>query len=205
MNTLVLSTFDIDGGAARAAYRLHLGLQSCGLNSKMMVQYKSSNDKTVLEPFSNLDKWVNRLRPRLDGLPLQLYPRRNCSIFSCQWLPDFIEPKLKHLSLDVINLHWNCGGFLRIESLAKFNIPLIWTIHDMWAFTGGCHYSQNCNRYTNSCGSCFQLHSDNAHDLSQWIWQRKAKAWRGLDLTIVAPSAWLAECARSSSLFRICE
>jgi glycosyltransferase involved in cell wall biosynthesis len=202
MNTLVLSTFDINGGAARAAYRLHLGLQSAGLNSKMMVQYKVSNDKTVLEPSSKLGKWVNRLRPTLDGLPLQLYPRRNCNIFSCQWLPDFIESKLKRLCLDVINLHWNCAGYLSIESLAKFKIPLVWTIHDMWAFTGGCHYSQNCDRYTSSCGSCFQLHSDNARDLSHWIWQRKAKAWRELDLTIIAPSAWLAKCARSSSLFR---
>ena len=202
MNTLVLSTFDINGGAARAAYRLHLGLQSAGLNSKMMVQYKTSNDKTVLEPSSKLGKWVNRLRPTLDGLPLQLYPKRNSNIFSCQWLPDCIESKLKRLRLDIINLHWNCGGYLSIESLAKLKKPLVWTIHDMWAFTGGCHYSQNCDRYTSSCGSCFQLHSNNTRDLSHWIWQRKAKAWKELNLTIVAPSAWLAKCARTSSLFR---
>lgn len=202
MNTLVLSTFDLNGGAARAAYRLHLGLQSGGLNSKMMVQYKSSNDKTVLEPSNKFGKWVNRLRPNLDGLPLQFYPKRNCNIFSCQWLPNLLESKLKHLCLDVINLHWNCGGYLSIESFAKFKIPLVWTIHDMWAFTGGCHYSQGCDRYTGSCGSCFQLHSNNPHDLSHWIWQRKAKAWKELDLTIVAPSIWLAQCAKSSSLFK---
>lgn len=202
MNSLVLSTFDLNGGAARAAYRLHQGLQSSGINSKMLVQYKSSNDTTVLESSSKLEKWVNRLKPTLDGLPLKFYPQRNCNIFSCQWIPDCIESKLKHLCLDVINLHWNCSGYLSIESLAKLKRPLIWTIHDMWAFTGGCHYSQNCDRYTSSCGSCFQLHSNNTRDLSHWIWQRKAKAWQDLDLTIVAPSTWLAECAKSSSLFR---
>jgi glycosyltransferase involved in cell wall biosynthesis len=71
----------------------------------------------------------------------------------------------------------------------------------MWAFTGGCHYSQDCDRYTASCGVCPQLHSNKNWDLSRWVWQRKAKAWRNLNLTIVALSSWLGKCASSSSLF----
>jgi glycosyltransferase involved in cell wall biosynthesis len=89
-----------------------------------------------------------------------------------------------------------------IEALSKFNKPIVWTLHDMWAFTGGCCYSQECDRYTKSCGNCPVLGSNKAFDLSRWVWQRKAKAWEDLKLSIVTPSNWLAECAKSSSLFQ---
>jgi glycosyltransferase involved in cell wall biosynthesis len=72
----------------------------------------------------------------------------------------------------------------------------------MWAFTGGCHYSGDCEGYTKSCGSCPQLQSKTNWDLSRWVWQRKRKAWNNLNLTIVTPSKWLAECAKASSLFQ---
>lgn len=84
--------------------------------------------------------------------------------------------------------------------MKRLDLPLVWTCHDMWAFTGGCHYSGNCDRYTKSCGSCPQLHSGTDRDLSRWVWQRKHQAWKELNLTIVTPSKWLAECARNSSL-----
>ncbi|MEW6496178.1 MAG: glycosyltransferase, partial [Cyanobacteriota bacterium] len=58
------------------------------------------------------------------------------------------------------------------------------------------------DRYNNSCGACPQLGSQKNEDLSRWVWQRKAKAWKNLNLTIVTPSHWLAKCASSSSLFQ---
>ncbi len=72
----------------------------------------------------------------------------------------------------------------------------------MWAFTGGCNYTQTCDRYKDSCGECLFLHSKQQDDLSHWVWKRKAQAWKNLDLTIVTPSTWLADCARLSSLFK---
>ena len=71
----------------------------------------------------------------------------------------------------------------------------------MWAFTGGCHYSEHCTRYVDQCGTCPHLGSHQDRDLSRQLWQRKAKAWRNLNLEIVAISHWLADCARKSSLF----
>jgi glycosyltransferase involved in cell wall biosynthesis len=71
----------------------------------------------------------------------------------------------------------------------------------MWPFTGGCHYNGKCDRYTHSCGACPQLHSSKEADLSRWIWQRKAKAWKNINLTLVTPSKWFAERAKTSSLF----
>jgi glycosyltransferase involved in cell wall biosynthesis len=197
MNVLHLSTSDIEGGAARAAYRLHQGLQSVGVDSQMLVRAKSSADRTVIHEKTVLTK----LGPMSSGLPLRRYHQRDNVMFSAQWFPDAIAPRVKRLNPDVIHLHWVCNGFLQIETLAKLDKPIVWTLHDMWPLTGGCHYAQECDRYQKSCGNCPQLKSLCEQDLSRQVWRRKAKAWKSLNLTLVAPSNWVADCARSSSLF----
>lgn len=197
MNVLHLSTSDIDNGGARAAYRLHQGLRSLGCTSKMLVRAKFSSDPTVMVERSALTK----LGPPISEIPLRLYPR-NSGMFSPQWFPDVLAAKTAQLNPDVINLHWVCNGYLCIETLARFNKPLVWTLHDMWPFTGGCHYNQDCDKYKTSCSACPQLHSNRSWDLSRWVWQRKAQAWKDAKLTIVASSKWMADCARSSSLFK---
>ena len=202
MNILILSTNDIQGGAARATYRLHQGLHDIGIASQMLVQTKLSDDRTVISPQTKLEKGWAKIRPTLDAIPLQFYQQRDRTPYSVQWLPDRIPSKIAEIDPDIIHLHWINAGYLNIETIAKFNKPIVWTLHDMWAFTGGCHYSGECDRYNQSCGSCPQLNSKRDWDLSRWVWQRKAKAWQNLNLTIVTPGNWLAKCAASSSLFQ---
>jgi glycosyltransferase involved in cell wall biosynthesis len=202
MKILLLSTQDMLGGAARASYRLHKGLQNIGINSQMLVQEKYSDDKTVFAPSIRMFQGLARSKLTFDALPLKFYRQRSENIFSLQWLPDRVIPKIAAINPDIINLHWISGAFVHIETLAKLKRPLVWTLHDMWAFTGGCHYSGDCDRYTQSCGTCPQLGSHKDSDLSRWVWKRKTNAWKKLNLTIVTPSFWLAKCARSSSLFQ---
>lgn len=73
---LLISTNDINGGAARAAYRLHRGLQSINISSQMLVQNKESDDYTVIAPATKLSKVIGKLKPTLDLLRLQLYPNK---------------------------------------------------------------------------------------------------------------------------------
>ncbi len=202
MKILLVSTFDTKGGASRATYRLHQGLLQQNINSRILVQEKLSNDTTVIAPHTKLQEGIARAKITFDNFPLKLYPKRDTNIFSVQWLPDRILSQVIKFNPDVINLHWVSGGYMQIETLAKLKRPIIWTLQDMWAFTGGCHYSQNCDHYTQACGACPQLHSQRDWDLSHWIWHRKAHAWKNLNLTIVTPTSWLAKCASSSSLFQ---
>ena len=201
---LLLSTDDNDPGASRGAYRLHQGLQRIGVDSQMLVQTKQTRDKTVIGSLdsSGTGQVITGARLTLGQLPLKFYRNRDRSNYSLQWLPDNIAAKVDQLEPNIINLHWICNSYLQIETLAKLNKPLVWTLRDMWAFTGGCHYNGDCDRYINSCGACPQLGSKKNWDLSRWVWQRKSKAWKNLDLTIVTLSSWLAECARHSSLFK---
>ena len=203
MKTLLLNTSDTGGGAARAAYRLHEGLRNLKVDSQMLVAVKSSSDRSVVgtSAQSGIGKARTGLRLTLDQLPLKFYSQGGTTNFSPHWFPDRVNHQVVQLAPDIINLHWVSAGFLQIETLKKFKRPLVWTLHDMWAFTGGCHYNEECDRYMATCGSCPQLGSSRDWDLSRWIWQRKAKAWRDIDLTVVTPSNWLAQCARKSSLF----
>lgn len=198
MKVLHLSSFDRSGGAARAAYRIHRGLKQIGIDSQMLVQYRASQESTV---FAAENKVQTKIRSTLDASIFKFRPPAQ-HLFSPEWFPDAIATKVAQINPDIINLNWVCNGFLKIETLSKLQQPLVWTLQDMWAFTGGCHYSLGCDRYQVACGSCPQLGSSKEQDLSRWIWQRKAKAWEQLNLTIVAPSQWMAESARVSALFK---
>ncbi|MBD0341556.1 MAG: glycosyltransferase family 4 protein [Microcoleus sp. Co-bin12] len=202
MKVVLINSSDIEGGAARAAYRLHQGLQGIGVSSQMLVKNKKSGAPNVICSQNGIGNKFDKIISIISNSPLRLYPERNRGIFSPQWLPDSLAAKVAKIQPDIINRHWVCGGYMQIDSVPKFNKPLVWTLHDMWAFTGGCHYSEECDRYTKSCGSCPQLHSTKDWDLSRWVWQRKAQAWKNLNLTLVTPSHWLAECAKSSSLLQ---
>lgn len=202
MKVVLLNSSDTEGGAARAAYRLHKGLQGIGVSSQMLVKNKSSGDSNVISSSNSITNKFDKVISTLSNLPLRFYPERNPGIFSTEWLPDSLPAQVAKIEPDIINLHWVCGGYLQVESVPKFNQPLVWTLHDMWPFTGGCHYSEDCDRYTQSCGSCPQLHSHKESDLSRWVWRRKAKAWKSLNLCFVTPSQWLAKCARESFILK---
>lgn len=200
MKVLALNTNDLSGGAARAASRLHRGLRLIGIDSRLMVQYKTGGEPGVVGPQRLVRKQLEMLRPHLDQLPLRFYPRRQQVPWSVGWMPN---PFLRFEAIpDLVHLHWVSGGYVPNGALPKLGCPLVWTFHDMAAFTGGCHYAGECTRYTESCGACPQLASSRKNDLSHWIWRRKEKLWKELDLTVVTPSRWLAECAKASSLLK---
>lgn len=205
LKPLLLSTFDISGGAARSAYRLHQGLINNRIDSKMLVKAKFSQDTSVVGADRKIAQSLSRLKTSVDSLskiPFRGLDKKQRTPYSVHWVPDSILSKVKKINPDVVNIHWIGGGFLKIETIARLQKPVVWTLHDMWAFTGGCHYSQGCDRYEASCGNCPQMPPKYNLDLSQWIWHRKAKAWANSYPTIVTPSRWLANCARSSSLFQ---
>ncbi len=202
MKAVIVNKSDIQGGAARAAYRLHTGLREIGVDSKMLVDNKISDDPNVYGPEGKINKSWSKVRPFMDRIPLKLYDWQKTP-FHPAWIGRNIIGHELVKKTDVINLHWIAGGFLSIKGisrLAKVGKPIVWTLHDMWALTGGCHYSAECERYTNCCGACPQLNSDKDNDITRKIWRKKRRAYKGLNLTIVTPSRWLAECAKRSSL-----
>ncbi|MEM5947465.1 glycosyltransferase family 4 protein [Spirochaetia bacterium 38H-sp] len=206
MKLLHVSTWDISGGAARAAYRLHKALLYEGIDSKMLVQDKKSDDYTVLGLANNkIQKTLNILRPIVDTLPVKFfYKNRTKTLFSPSWVGSGkIIDKIDEINPDIVHLHWICGGMLKIEDLAKIKKPIVWSLHDMWAFTGGCHYDEECEGYKKKCGYCKVLSSNISTDLSRKGWDRKRKVFEKMDnITIVGLSRWLMTCSKKSSLLQ---
>jgi glycosyltransferase involved in cell wall biosynthesis len=201
MKVLMLSTSDMRGGAAKAAYRLQQGFLAAGVDSQMLVQEKTGNDRSIIGPEGKISKGLSALRPSLDMLPQYIF-RNSAPSYSTAWFPDGLQGKIQRLSPDIIHLHWINKGFIKIESLGRFGSPLVWTLHDMWPMTGGCHYDRDCVRYEAECGNCPILGRSGKYDLSYWNMHRKQLAWKDLNLTIACPSQWMAGCAAESSLFK---
>jgi glycosyltransferase involved in cell wall biosynthesis len=203
MKVLHICTSDIQGGASRGSYSLHKGLLKSGIDSLMLVGNKKSDDFTVIGPHTKIQKAINQIKITLDKTPLFQYPLRSTDIFSPAWIPSQVDKQVAKIAPDIIHLHWVCGGFLRPETIKNFgNIPIVWTLRDMWALTGGCHYSQTCEKYQHSCGACPQLSSQTENDISRKVWRRKHQSWQELNMTIVPISHWLADCTSKSSIFK---
>jgi len=205
LNICLISTNDIAGGAAKAAYRLHKGLMLRGHNSVMLVRNKRSADENVLalsilrgqeqaeeEIFSAIrNELINQNRTGISDTVFSLpYPGYDLSNI------DSVR------SADVINVHW-VNYFQSVESIASLlslHKPVVWTLHDQWAFTGGCHYSAGCEKYTQWCEQCPQL-LDDSDRLPELVLKNKLKYF-GDSMVVVSPSNWLAGCARKSTLFK---
>ncbi len=203
MRVLIVNTFDISGGAARATYRLHRALLDEGIDSIMLVQDKYSDDYTVIGPKSKIEKAIAKSRPILDQLPVMKYKNRTKTLFSPAWLPfSKVVDKINEINPDIVHLHWICGGFLRIEDIEKIKAPIVWSLHDNWAFTGGCHIKWDCEKYKEACGACPNLGSNKENDLSRKIWKRKKRVFDKKKMTIIGLSKWVHQCAKESSLLK---
>lgn len=170
----------------------------------MLVGESGTSDPTVRKAaVGRLAKGKTIFWPFLDSLPPKRYPnRRNAPFSAARFAYGENAVQSQDFShFDVVCLYWIAGAFLRPESLKAIPVPIVWRLSDMWAFSGGCHYSGGCTRYQAQCGACPLLGSADVNDLSHSLWRRKERAWNRIDLTIVAPSRWLAEAARRSSLF----
>lgn len=204
MKILIVNTLDTEGGAARAAYRLHRSLLLQKVSSQMLVQNKISDDSTVLGPRTRTQKLMSKIRPFLDLLPLRYYKNKTQTLFSPSWVPfsDIVD-RINAQNPDIVHLHWIGGALIRIEEIARIKAPIVWSLHDMWPFTGGCHYDEFCNLFKSQCGNCKVLGSPKYFDLSHDIFSRKQKTFsKKQNITIVGLSKWLASEASQSSLFK---
>jgi glycosyltransferase involved in cell wall biosynthesis len=200
-----VSSLDIQGGAARAAYRLHRGLIGLGQDSRLLTPRKASTDETVdrLGTRAEATDLPHRSLQRLqrDYIDAQRTPVSN-TLFILPY-PGYdltAHPRIR--ASDVINLHWvtRFQSPITVQRLLRVGAPVVWTLHDMWAFTGGCHYSSGCDGFERDCRPCPQLRED-PHGLPAAVLADKLAVVDPRPI-VVAPSRWLAAAARRSRLFR---
>ncbi|MBE0597717.1 MAG: glycosyltransferase family 4 protein [Desulfuromonadales bacterium] len=199
MKVLCLNFSDITGGgAARAAYRLHHALRANGIDSMMQVVKASSGDWTVSGLDGSFSKIGTNIRPQFASFVRKFSKSEHSLQISTSTLPSRWPAIINKSVADIVNLHWLCAEMMSVEDIGRIQKPLVWTLHDMWAFCGAEHVSYD-NRWKDGYTSVNKPAHERGIDLNRWVWNRKRNAWKK-PLQIVTPSRWLADCVRQSSL-----
>lgn len=116
--------------------------------------------------------------------------------------------QVEEIKPDLIHLHVLHDTFINLEMLFKYikkhKIPVIWTFHDCWAFTGQCPYFDivGCDKWKEGCHHCPQIHVEPKSlflDTSKYMWNKKNRMFNMPEsMTIITPSKWLADLTRES-------
>ena len=197
MRVLHLSYADTEGGAARAAYRIHRAVLAAGVDSRMWVVRSGSGDETVMAPFGGLARLAYSARghvaSRLDGL----LRSERMTLRSPALIPSGWPATINASDADLVHLHWVGGEMISVEDIGKIEKPIVWTMHDMWPFCGTEHYATD-ERWRSGYAPAS---TGNTMDVERWAFERKRRHWLR-PMHMVAPSRWMAECARQSPLTR---
>ena len=217
----------LTGGAATAARRLHEGLLQNGTDSRFFYSPKNSCIDQTDPPLSETyceTRWQRDLFPtslinKVDHLVHRRLFRNTTTkrlagkeIFTSErgspkttFPPANFDRKPASPTESIIHLHW----IARFIDYASFfgsihpAQPIVWTLHDMNPFTGGCHFSEGCSRFRHGCGRCPQLPKPASNDWSRTTYLAKKRAMAGCNLHIAAPSKWLVEQAKQSQMFEM--
>lgn len=216
MRIVHISTSD-KGGAGIAAIRLHRGLMKQGYDSHFLSKIKFGNDKNhqALINDSVFSKVQRRLKSVLQNGndSSEVFTNRHLKgrdqsfeAFNFPYSEFRIDKHSLVRSADIIHLHWTSDFFLDWPTFfTNIHQPIVWTMHDMNAFTGGCHHSDDCRNYETDCHHCPQLRGTVDDEISFAIQNEKIKELSNIPdskAVIVSPSKWLNEKARASKIMK---
>lgn len=203
MRILMVNTSERTGGAAIAANRLMNALCYVGEEARMLVRDKTTTQTRVTPlPASPLLK-LKFVWERVEILAANGFRKhRLFEVDHAAYGTDITGTEAFRWA-DVVHLHWTNQAMLSlgdIRALLRSGKPVVWTMHDMWAFTGICHYAHDCERWRTGCGNCPVLYQGSENDLSARTFERKQQTYAAGKMTLVACSDWLANLARQAPL-----
>ncbi|HEV7348038.1 glycosyltransferase family 4 protein [Telluribacter sp.] len=205
---LHLNTSQWEGGAGVAASRLNRALQKNGVDSHLLVHRIQKPEPGVTAYAQGFwgDKrfWARFVAERLSFLP---YEKDKSVRFAFSpatvGVPIEKHPLVRQAS--IIHLHWINFGFISLaglDRLFRLGKPVVWTLHDMWAFTGGCHYSRGCDHFMSHCQYCPYLARPHSRDISFSGFEKKKELFAHAPVTFVTPSRWLCQLTQEAALTR---
>ena len=219
MHSLLINTYD-RGGAAKACLRLHQGLLSQNINSKVLLKSRLNDNipETYLfhgpDAKTSLQSKIYRKGAHLleellgfDKVQKELISYQNSrkSGFEAFTLPfsnlDITKNEF-YKKADVVNLHW-VADFIDYKSFFKKNTkPVVWTLHDMNPFSGGEHFEEiyyGMDINGNPIKRILSKHE--TVTFNKVLSLKKEAVQYALHPVIVAPSKWMAEQAKKSIIF----
>jgi glycosyltransferase involved in cell wall biosynthesis len=208
MKVTLLNTYQWSGGASVACNRLLQALNKNGTPTRLLVQEQVKPDKQV-EGLAQTGFGKKLIFGRFALDRLLFWFREKDKTVRFKFTPAHVGIDISRHPVvqeaDILHLHWVYFGFLSIQSLKKLvrlNKPIVWTLHDMWAFTGGCFYSGECTHYQLHCHHCPFLKHPHEKDLSYQVFEQKLALLKKAPITFVTCSQWLAGLAKQSTLLQ---
>ncbi len=204
MKILLLSTFGNFGGASVCALRLFEALKKHQVQVDLRVIRAPDDDiaKSIfpVNPLNKLRIFFLFAYERFRVL-LNVSHRKYLYKFSIGFTGVDLVNNPHVIDADIVHLHWINFSFVSIQDIHKISLlkPVVWTFHDMWAFTGGCHYALNCKNYETSCDICFYLKGPS---LSLSVQQFKIQHLRKNQFKALTTSRWLGSTAKESTVLK---
>ena len=204
MKIVHISSGNIASGSFLGLLNLHEKLIKNKIDSVILNDF--SFDKNNIKKINFIDDTISskvKLKAInfLNKLPKVFYYKRSSRTFSNSFFGIDISQYKEIVSADLLHIHWIGNSYSNLAFIDKINKPIVWTLRDMWAFTGGCHYSLNCNKFKFNCGKCNLLNSNYKKDLSYWNYNiKKNKNYKNINF--VAISNWLKKEALKSKIFK---
>lgn len=204
MKVALINHSDTLGGASIVTFRLMQALRQQGVDARMLVLSKSSNNDSVEQVCSRWRRNYAFLSERLDIFLCNGFSKANLFKVSTASHGVSLSSHSFIKDADVIVINWINQGMMslnEIERIAQMGKPMVWIMHDMWCLTGVCHHALECERYKQQCGNCqFICGGIKKNDLSHSTWLHKQALYKKTNIHFVPVSNWLAKKARESSL-----
>ena len=180
-----------NNGAYKGANILHQALTELNVESKILNDNPTNSDRKDLEK-KNINvfyindnffkKIINQFYVSIEKTLKSLYLKSPRSTFTIGILGFDITKIKEYKDADIIHIHWLNQGFIKLTSLSKIKKPVVWTMRDMWPFTGGSHYTMDFKEYEES-------------NLSKFLQKFKKKNYPQ-NVKFVAISDWLKKRSR---------
>lgn len=204
MRVLIINTSERIGGAAIAANRLMDALRNNGIQAKMLVRDKQTNQILVIGLKKSLWSIWKFVWERIVIWKANHFKKHNLFAVDIANTGTDITTFPEFKQADIIHLHWINQGMLSLKNLQQIfasGKPIVWTMHDMWPCTGICHHARECNKYHQECNHCPYLYKGGGKkDLSYQTFRSKKELYRIAPITFVTCSQWLEDKAKQSAL-----
>lgn len=202
MKVLHVSYTALAGGAAVAMHRLHTALQRSAVRSEIVAVHTNGlTGPDVHEAFHSGGLAWSRLSARLGGIASRLRADPHSHGCSVNVLPNRLTTTIARLAPDIVHLHWLGANTLPIQDLRRIKCPVVWTLHDMWAFCGAEHCSFTDRWKTGYLRENLTDHSAGL-DVDAYVYRAKRHWWKNVPLDTVSPSRWMHECVTSAAMWR---
>jgi glycosyltransferase involved in cell wall biosynthesis len=203
IKVLHINYYDLNGGAARAGYRIHIGLKKLGVDSRILVFSQRESNPSVVSPLSSWQVICNKIKARISHRILRFQFTENTVLHSLNCFSSGLADWINSCDADIVNLHWLGSEMISIEEISQIKKPIFWTMHDMWPFSGAEHYDdlRFPNRYQKGYFRDNRPKGYSGFDLDAFVWRKKIKYWTDKKFYLISPSHWLKECASKSKLF----